>query len=68
MGINGPFWKKGEILENGQNECSEGGGDFGHMPDFVKFTGERQKDVNKVNLLKRTGKLTPRKRILRYKI
>ena len=35
--------------------------DFAHMPGFSKFMRGRQKDVNKVNLLKKNKKIDPSK-------
>ena len=49
----------GRILENeGKGDPpSEKKDDFEHMPGFAKFTGERQKDVNKANLMKKNKKI-----------
>ena len=46
------------ILENGEKEVppSESKEDSEHMPGFAKFTGERQKGGNKVNLPKKKNK------------
>ena len=52
--------KKGEeFSENGWKEVSEGEKqeDFRRMADFAKFMGERQKDVNKVNLFKKNKEI-----------
>ena len=48
-----------EILENEEKEVAEGGknGDFGHKAGCAEFTGGRQKDVNKVNLLKKNKQI-----------
>ena len=47
------------MLGNEENEVStsEKKGDFEHMPGLAKFMGERKKDVNKANLLKKNKRI-----------
>ena len=62
--------QKGDISDNVEKGDfrTEKQNDFEHIPGFSEFGPVRQKNVNKVNLLKKIGKWAHRRHILRYEI